>query len=123
MAPAGDAIDKSALGQFIRSQRQLADLSQRELAKLCKLSDPYLSQLERGRHDPTIRVLRAIAEALNIRASTLLAYAGWLDNQDDDGEGTDLETAIAAEPRLTAAQRSALVSTFRAFIAANHDAH
>lgn len=121
MAKAGDSAERSALGQFIKSQRQLAELSQRELARLANLSDPYVSQIERGRHDPSIKVLKAIAKALNIRADTILSYAGWLES---DGEGEaerfDAESAIRADHRLTLSQQEALVSTYRAFLAANH---
>ena len=119
MADADDA-DRSALGQFIKSQRQLAELSQRELARLANLSDPYVSQIERGRHDPSIKVLRAIAEALNIRADTILAYAGWLQGDEDaEAERVDAEEAIRADHRLTLEQQEALVTTYRAFLASN----
>jgi transcriptional regulator with XRE-family HTH domain len=112
--------DRSALGQYIKSQRQLAELSQRELARLCNLSDPYVSQIERGRHDPSIKVLRAIAEALNIRADTILSYAGWLKGEEaDDIEHVDAESAIRADQRLSLEQQQALVSTYRAFLASN----
>ena len=112
--------DRSALGQYIKSQRQLAELSQRELARLCNLSDPYVSQIERGRHDPSIKVLRALAEALNIRADTILSYAGWLKGEGgDEDERSDAEPAIRADHRLTLGQQEALVSTYRAFLASN----
>ena len=64
------------LGGFIRSQRKLANLSLRQLAELTSLSNPYLSQIERGLHQPSVRVLRLVAEALNVSAETLLAQAG-----------------------------------------------
>jgi transcriptional regulator with XRE-family HTH domain len=74
-----------ALGAFIRSQRQLARLSSlRQLAELTSLSNPYLSQVERGMHQPSVRVLKLIAEALNISAETLLVQAGLLDAEDPD---------------------------------------
>src|SRR5690349_16368092 len=65
-----------ALGSFIRSQRKLANLSLRQLAELTSLSNPYLSQIERGLHQPSVRVLRSLADALNVSAETLLAQAG-----------------------------------------------
>src|SRR6266511_4354173 len=74
-----------ALGAFIRAQRKLADLSLRELAELTDVSNPYLSQLERGLHQPSVRVLKSIAKALNLSAETLLAQAGLLD---DSGNGS-----------------------------------
>src|SRR3989442_13119560 len=71
----------SALGDFIRSQRRLADLSLRELAQKTNISNPYLSQIERGLHEPSVRVLKAIAGALNLSAETLLSHAGLLEDQ------------------------------------------
>ena len=67
-----------ALGAFIRRQRQLANLSLRRLADRTKLSNPYLSQVERGLHQPSVRVIRLISDALNVSAETLLAQAGLL---------------------------------------------
>ena len=64
------------LGEYIRLQRQMADLSLRGMAELTKVSNAYLSQIERGLHQPSLRVLQAIAEALDIPADTLLAQAG-----------------------------------------------
>ncbi len=64
------------LGTFIRTQRRLANLSLRDMAELAKVSNPYLSQIERGLHEPSVRVLKAIAEALDMSAETLLAQAG-----------------------------------------------
>src|SRR5262249_59229121 len=65
-----------ALGSFIRAQRKMANLSLRQLAELTTLSNPYLSQLERGLHQPSVRVLKLISDALNVSAETLLAQAG-----------------------------------------------
>ncbi|MCC7076399.1 MAG: helix-turn-helix transcriptional regulator, partial [Acidimicrobiia bacterium] len=62
----------AALGRFIRAQRKLANLSLRQLADLTDVSNPYLSQIERGRHEPSVRVISAIARALNLSAETLL---------------------------------------------------
>ena len=71
-----------ALGSFIRSQRKLANLSLRQLAELTSLSNPYLSQIERGQHQPSVRVLRSLADALNVSAETLLAvYRSMLRDQ------------------------------------------
>ena len=112
--------DRSALGAFIRLQRQRAQISQRELARLCGLSNPYVSQIERGRHDPSIRVLRSIAEVLDIRAETMLAYAGWLPRRPDSARAqVGVERAILADHRLTSEQQQALLSTYHAFLTAN----
>ena len=67
------------LGAFIRNRRKLARLSLRQLAEMTSLSNPYLSQLERGLHLPSVRVLKLLSEALNVSAETLLAQAGLLD--------------------------------------------
>ena len=67
------------LGAFIRTRRKLARLSLRQLAEMTSLSDPYLSQLERGLHVPSVRVLKLLSEALNVSAETLLAQVGLLD--------------------------------------------
>ena len=77
-----------ALGSFIRAQRQLANLSLRQMADLAQVSNPYLSQLERGLHEPSVRVLQSIARALNVSADTLLAHAG-VDESESDAELPD----------------------------------
>jgi transcriptional regulator with XRE-family HTH domain len=106
-----------ALGSFIRTQRKLADLSLRELAEMTEVSNPYLSQLERGLHQPSVRVLKAIANALNLSAETLLVQAGLLE---DDGAGRDagdagssVEAAIRTDPGLSDAQKEALINVYR----------
>lgn len=106
-----------ALGDFIRSQRRLAALSQRELAKLADLSDAYLSQLERGLHEPSVRVLNGIAHALNVPAERLLRYLG----RPDEGTVAALSTeaAIATDDLLTDTQKQSMIDVYRAFIAAN----
>jgi transcriptional regulator with XRE-family HTH domain len=111
-----------ALGGFIRSQRKLANLSLRDLAERTRVSNPYLSQIERGLHEPSVRVLKAIAEALNVSAETLLAQAGLLeDEQDGDGDGREAaaENAIRADPELTDEQKTALLAVYRSYVAAN----
>ncbi|MEM7338765.1 MAG: helix-turn-helix transcriptional regulator [Actinomycetota bacterium] len=100
------------LGDFIRAQRKLMELSQRELAQLTQLSNPYVSQLERGLHEPSVRVLRSLAGALNVRAETLLSYAGLLDPEDQPST----VDAILADSRLTEDQKTALLSVYRSFI-------
>ena len=109
-----------SLGEFIRSQRRLARLSLRELAELTDVSNPYLSQIERGLHEPSVRVLRSISKALNVSAETLLAQAGLLDDDDDathDRAVPDTETAIRADPKLSAEQKGALLSVYRSYVA------
>lgn len=104
------------LGGFIKSQRQLNQMSQRELAHLADLSDTYMSQLERGRHEPSLSVLRAVAEGLGIRADQLILYAAGLPLPD---EATTTEDAIRGDRRLTAAQRTALLAVLRSYVEAN----
>ena len=106
-----------ALGDFIRSQRRLAELSQRELAKLADLSDAYLSQLERGLHEPSVRVLNGIAHALNVPADKLLRYLGRLD--ENAAESLTTEAAIVTDDRLTDPQKQSMIDLYRAFTAAN----
>ncbi len=70
-----------AFGAFVRSQRKLANLTLRQLADMTSLSNPYLSELERGMHQPSVRVLKQLADALNVSAEMLLAHAGLIDRQ------------------------------------------
>ena len=107
-----------AFGSFVRTQRQLAKLSLRELAELATVSNPYLSQIERGLHEPSIRVIKAIANALDISTETLLAQVGLVG--DDDGESRihgATEAAISADPSLTDGQREALLAVYRSYVA------
>ena len=107
-----------ALGALIRAQRMTAGLSLRELADRTKVSNAYLSQIERGLHQPSIRVLQAIAEALNIPADTLLAEAGLVSGPSEQSSGTrsGTEAAIRSDPDLTAEEREALLRIYRSFV-------
>jgi transcriptional regulator with XRE-family HTH domain len=106
------------LGDFIRAQRQMANLSLRQLSALTAVSNPYLSQVERGLHEPSVRVLRSIANALNVSAETLLEQAGlFSDTEKADSDAT--EGAIRADRRLTESQRRALLSVYRSYVEAN----
>jgi transcriptional regulator with XRE-family HTH domain len=108
-----------AFGSFVRTQRQLAKLSLRELAELATVSNPYLSQIERGLHEPSIRVIKAIANALDISTETLLAQVGLVGNDDDSGLRVHgaTEAAITADPYLTDGQREALLAVYRSYVA------
>jgi transcriptional regulator with XRE-family HTH domain len=106
----------TALGEFIKSQRRIADLSQRELARLADLSDAYLSQLERGLHEPSVRVLNGLSQALNVPADKLLAYLG---RSDTESAERSTESAIVTDDRLTDTQKQSMLDVYRAFIAAN----
>ena len=80
---------REALGSFIRSQRRLANMSLRDLADVTKVSNPYLSQVERGLHAPSVRVLQSIARALNLSADMVMTQAGWFDAAERSNEGSD----------------------------------
>jgi transcriptional regulator with XRE-family HTH domain len=135
----------NALGTFIRMQRRLADMSLREMATLTSVSNAYLSQIERGLHQPSLRVLRSIAQALSIAPEELLRRANFLSTSNDADDagasgpgaaragaaraggadkgrqaagrdaGPDAEAAIAADPKLTPRQREALLNVYRSF--------
>ena len=105
-----------ALGEFIREQRKAAELSLRGLAERADVSNPYLSQIERGLHEPSVRVLTSIARALNLSAETLLRQAGALGGDEPPAGGSATEAAIESDPALTAEQKRELLAVYRAFI-------
>jgi len=100
------------MGSFIRAQRNIIDLSQRELAKLTHLRDPYVLQIERGLHEPSIRVLKSLSQALNIRAETLLQLAGLLD---EEVAVSSVKESINADEHLSTSQKLALLGVYRGF--------
>jgi transcriptional regulator with XRE-family HTH domain len=118
MTTGGDDPRVRQLGEYIRLQRQMADLSLRGMAELTKVSNAYLSQIERGLHQPSLRVLQAIAEALNIPADTLLAEAGVVPGTAEQPSGPrgGTEAAIRNDPDLTAEEREALLRIYRSFV-------
>jgi len=107
------------LGEFIRAQRRLANLSLRQMAELAHVSNPYLSQLERGLHEPSVRVLQSIAEALDLAPEVLLDHAGAPVENGSSREGLDTERAIRGDERLTGEQKQALLSVYRSYLLAN----
>ena len=121
---------REVLGAFIREQRKRANLSLRQLAELTSLSNPYLSQVERGLHQPSVRVLKAISDALNVSAETLMAQAGLIDaiattgkdakadaGTDTKADGDqDTEDAIRADKRLGDEQKAALIAVYRSML-------
>jgi len=110
---------RSPLGEFIRNQRDITRLSLRQLANLARISNPYLSQIERGLHQPSAAILKSIAAALGIPPEKLYAAAGWLGDESaenaENGEA-DVETAIRTDPRLNARQKEALLEVYRGFL-------
>ena len=135
--------DPTALGAFIREQRRLANLSIRGLAELAQISNPYLSQLERGLHEPSVRILNSLAQALDLSAEVLLDQAGLLRHIRDadstgepespasaageSGHGTagaaaiSTEAAIRADERLSAAQKRALLAVYRSYVSSTDE--
>jgi transcriptional regulator with XRE-family HTH domain len=110
------ARSPGSLGEIIRQQRELLDLSMRQFAELAGISNPYLSQIERGLRAPSEQVLDGIARALRVSADALYQQAGMSPPGEDATDNGVLE-AIAADPRLTARQRAALREVYRAFVA------
>src|SRR4051794_17285880 len=104
-----------ALGALLRAQRRAADLSLRELSERTRVSNAYLSQLERGLHEPSLGVLRAIAGALGVPLGSLLTRAGVLEDG-GPAPARATEAAILADPDLTEPQRTALLSVYRSFV-------
>lgn len=101
------------LGGFIREQRRSAQLSVRRLAELADISNPYLSQIERGLRKPSAEILQAIARPLRISAETLYVRAGFLD---PSGRITDLEAAIDHAEDLTDRQKQVLLEVYHSFL-------
>lgn len=135
-APAGHNVDmategeapsspEDTLGSFIRMQRQLARLSLREMAGMTAVSNAYLSQVERNLHQPSLKVMQSIADALGIPAADMLRQAGMTTPDAADSATAassesghlDTERAIKTDPRLTQAQREALLGVYRNFLA------
>jgi transcriptional regulator with XRE-family HTH domain len=114
-----DKARLEVLGTAIRAERVTAGLSLRDLAERTKVSNAYLSQIERGLHEPSISVLSAIARALDVSLEALLARAGVL-QAGDGGRALvrDTEAAIIADPELSEPQRIALLSVYRSFVPA-----
>jgi transcriptional regulator with XRE-family HTH domain len=121
VADASSTTPLQALGALLRAQRLSAALTLRELSALTDVSNAYLSELERGRHEPSLRVLRSIASALGTPLGPLLASAGVLGDDDERGGAAELgdtEAAISRDPALTEPQRIALLSVYRSFLQA-----
>ena len=107
------------LGALLRAQRVARGLSLRELSARTNVSNAYLSELERGLHEPSLSVLRAIASALGTPLGPMLATAGVLGNSVEQGYEAglgDTEAAIVRDPALSEPQRMALLSVYRSFV-------
>ena len=111
-----------SFGAYLRSQRQLAQLTLRQLAELSSISNPYLSQIERGLHQPSVAVIRSIADALNLSADALLAQVAGLEGTEAAGPSMTTEAAIRADAGLSSVQKSALLSVYRTMVGQPDDA-
>lgn len=113
----------TALGEFIRHQRRQAQLSLRQLAERARVSNPYLSQIERGIYHPSARVIKEIAKALGLPVEALYERIGLLEkneNRGDDAQSTGpgVEEAIRRDAALSAGQKDALIGVYRSFVGA-----
>ena len=99
------------LGEFICDQRRVGHLSLRKLSEMAGISNPYLSQIERGLRKPSAEILQAIARALRISAETLYVRAGIL----DESAESDLEAAIRNDPTITERQKQTLLDVYQSF--------
>jgi transcriptional regulator with XRE-family HTH domain len=106
------------LGEYLREQRVSAQLTLRQLAEQAGVSNPYLSQIERGLRRPSAEVLQQLAKALRISAETLYVRAGILNAE--DGEVRSVELAVLADSGLTERQKQSLLDVYASFRAANH---
>lgn len=109
---------KELLGEFIKSQRKLARLSLRDLAERTNISNPYLSQIERGLHEPSIRILRSIAKALNLSLGSLIVQFGLAEDVAEtspEHTHSNVETAIYLDNNLSQYQKEVLIATYRNF--------
>ncbi len=113
-ADAADAVESRLrdLGEFIREQRRQDRLSLRKLSELAGISNPYLSQIERGLRKPSAEILQAIAKGLRISAESLYVRAGILDARDADA---DLVDQILRDPTINERQKQALIDVYRSF--------
>jgi transcriptional regulator with XRE-family HTH domain len=106
--------EESSFGEYIRRQRELHELTMRQLADLVGISNPYLSQIERGLREPSERVLEAIADNLEMSAETLKRHKARTTEEAD--EDSAVVAAIRADKALTAAQRKALIEVYESFV-------
>lgn len=102
-----------SLGEFLRRQRELSKLSIRQLADICGISNPYLSQIERGLRTPSSVILQSLSKGLKLSAETLYTQAGILDPQET--EESDVVKAVMRDPSLSARQREMLIDVYSSF--------
>jgi transcriptional regulator with XRE-family HTH domain len=102
------------LGEFIKAQREVASMSVRRLAELAGVSNPYLSQIERGLRRPSAEILQQLAKALHISAETLYVRAGLLTAE--DANAPSVREAIGRDPLLTAEQKQVLLGVYESYV-------
>ena len=113
MLPGVAGSERPTLGEIIRRQRELNELSMRQFAAMVGISNPYLSQIERGLREPSEKVVEAIARSLRMSADVLYEQAGLGD--DDEREESQVVAAIRADPDLSERQRRSLIEIYEAF--------
>ena len=113
--------ERLSLGDFIATQRRAAEMSLRQLADRAGISNPYVSQIERGLRKPSAEVLNQIATALSLSAESLYVRAGIIDP--DESRPTSVQRAVRSDPALTAAQKQALIAVYLAFVQPDEGPH
>ena len=104
-----------AFGEFVKAQRRLAQVSQRNLARMSGVSDSYLSQIERGNYRPSPQVVKALAQAFGLKPEQLYTMLGFMDDGREDSQPT-VEQTIQLDPKLEPAQKDALIRVYRSFL-------
>src|SRR5665811_614548 len=116
--PTFTPISVHDLGEYLREQRQAAQLSLRQLSEVAGISNPYISQIERGLKKPSAEILQALAKGLRISAESLYVRAGILDERADDAgaRAVDVTDAVLADPKLNDRQRAVLLDVYESFV-------
>src|SRR5512139_3380513 len=104
-----------AFGEFVKAQRRLAQVSQRNLARMSGVSNSYLSQIERGNYRPSPQVVKALAQAFGLEPKQLYTMLGFMDEEEGTA-GPSVEQAIQLDPRLDASQKEALIRIYKSFV-------
>jgi transcriptional regulator with XRE-family HTH domain len=114
MAESDDSV-LVAFGEFVKAQRRLAQVSQRNLARMSGVSDSYLSQIERGNYRPSPQVVKALAQAFGLKPEQLYTMLGFMDDEKEHSHPT-VEQAIQLDSKLEPAQKDALIRVYRSFL-------
>ncbi len=115
MAESDDSV-LVAFGEFVKAQRRLAQVSQRNLARMSGVSDSYLSQIERGNYRPSPQVVKALAQAFGLKPEQLYTMLGFMDDESEGSRQPTVEQAIQLDPKLEPAQKDALIRVYRSFL-------